>query len=137
MTAPDFNVPDIVGDPPYLSGKVCNALISERIFHNGELYAEANVIYLKADETWHRLFLDVGIIHWRPQDHAPQPFVVTQEDLTHSHFDIAEDAHLIGVPFSSYDMQANEAGCSITFHFQNGRRVVFDESMDRTRYAVI
>ena len=46
----DPSIPDITGEPPQLSGRICTALICEQFWYQGELVSAANVIYLKEDQ---------------------------------------------------------------------------------------
>jgi hypothetical protein len=137
MAGADFSIPDVTGEPPDLSGRICTAFICEQFWHDGVQISAANVIYIRADETWHRLALDAGIIQWREQTDTPQPWEVAEEGWSYPHHDLAQKESLHGVRFISYSMHASEVGCSVEFSFANGRRLVFEEVQDEVRYAAI
>jgi hypothetical protein len=135
MAAVDPNIADITGEPPELSGRICTALICEQFWHHGEQISVANVIYIRADQTWHRLALDAGVIHWRRQPETPEPWEVPEEGWSYPHHDLAQQEDLTGLRFSGYAMQASAIGCSVEFSFENGRRLAFEETQDEVRYV--
>ena len=137
MTALDWSVPDITGTPPTLDGKTCTGLICEQFWHQGQMASPANVIFIRADETWYRLVLDSGVIHWREQPSQPEPWEAREEGWTYPHFDLARHEHLAGLTFSGCVMQASESGCSVELSFSDCRRIVFQEASDIVTYAVI
>ena len=137
MAAVDPSIPDITGEPPRLSGHTCAALICEQFWHQDELVSIANVIYIQADETWHRLVLDAGVIHWRNQSASPEPWEAPEKGWSYPHFDLAQHEGLLGLRFIGYTMNASASGCSVEFSFANGRRLVFEETQDVIRYAAI
>ena len=137
MTALDSSVPDITGAPPILSGRTCNGLICEQFWDHGALHSAASVIYVKADEIWHRLVLDAGIIHWREQSVSPEPWEVAEEGWAYPHLDLANQEELIGLEFTGYVMRASESGCSVEFEFSDSRRLIFQEARDVVTWAVI
>ena len=137
MAAVDPSIPDITGEPPKLSGCICTALICEQFWNRGKLVSAANVIYIQADQKWHRLVLDAGVIHWRPQPTAPAPWQVPEEGWAYPHIDLAQQEALVGVPIMGYTMQASASGCSVEFLFANNRRIVFEDAQDNVRYAAI
>lgn len=137
MTAQDFSIPDVIGEPPNLAGSTCVALICQQFLHRGKLHCPANVVYIEASGTWHRLFLDSGAIHWRPQSEPPQPFEAPEDGWTYPLFDLGQSTGLTGLEIIGYKMQASESGCSVTFHFADGRQLIFQEISDVVSYAVI
>jgi hypothetical protein len=137
MAAVDPSIPDITGEPPQLSGHICTALICEQFWHHGKLVSIANVIYIQADQNWHRLVLDAGAIHWRNQPAPPEPWEVPEENWSYPHFDLAQKEGLVGLLFSGYTMRASASGCTVEFSFANGRRLIFEDVQDEVRYAAI
>ena len=61
----------IVGRAPELAGLLCEAFICEGFVHNGELVANANVVYRCFASAWRTLVIDCGVIIWRPSSSQP------------------------------------------------------------------
>ncbi len=137
MTALDLSVPDITGEPPLLRGKTCSGLVCEQFWNHGALCSVASAIYIKADEEWHRLVLDAGVIHWREQRTSPEPWEVAEEGWAYPHIDLANQEDLTGLTFTDYVMRASESGCSVELLFSDCRRLIFQETRDVVTWAVI
>lgn len=65
MLKTDGAVPDLVG-------RRCDGLLVQQFWQHGILADAADVVWLKLDGLWHELYLDAGVVHWRPQQAPPQ-----------------------------------------------------------------
>jgi hypothetical protein len=73
---------------PAITGARCRALIAQDFWANGQLVSNANVLFLQvADGTWHRFFIDAGVLFWKTVD-APEP-PRQHGDWDYRHADIA------------------------------------------------
>lgn len=55
----------IVGEWPNLIGGVVQEVIAQEFWCDRELEDEANVLYLKVSDKWHRLYFDYEVIFWQ------------------------------------------------------------------------
>ena len=65
---------EINGKFPHIEQKDLSKLICEQFWYDGELKDPANVVHLCVDNHWFRLYFDCGIIFWRDQSAAPEPY---------------------------------------------------------------
>src|SRR5690349_4290178 len=128
---------DVNGTPPGLAGKQCEGMLVQQYFYRGALEDDANNIYLRFEDTWHRLYFDCGTVFWRIQDSPPEPFVVADEGWEYPLLEIGVSAGVVGVRLDTYDMAPLEAGAFVEFKFANGKRIRFRNVNDRTSYVVI
>ena len=49
---------------PEIAGQKCEALLGQQYWYCGELTGDPNVLFLKLDDSWHRIFIDGGTV-WR------------------------------------------------------------------------
>ena len=56
----DFN-----GQPPALIGLVCTGLVVQHFYDGHTLADQASVVFLRFDDTWHRIYFETGIVFWR------------------------------------------------------------------------
>ena len=62
------------GVVPAIEGEVVAELLCIEMWCDGNLEEQANVIYLKIDECWHRHYFDCGIIFWRRDSVPPTSY---------------------------------------------------------------
>lgn len=127
---------EIVGHPPELAGLLCDALICEGYFYKGELIANANVVYLCFEDTWHKLVIDCGVIFWRQQVKLPKPWAVENEGFEYPHVDVGADAGVIGHRLESYEMATSTNGGHVTFLFDQGRIITIDNENDHSTFRI-
>jgi hypothetical protein len=128
---------EVNGDPPALSGKVCEGFVCEGYSCEGELVASANVTYLNFGGEWHRLYFEHRMVFWRPYAHVPKPWDVLAEGWAYPHTDLAASAAIRGQRLIEYVMSDTPNGCRVRFRFENGAVVDIVEDNDVASYAVI
>ena len=127
---------DIHGEPPALAGEICEAFLCEQFWYEGVLEAPANVTHLCFGGRWYRLYFDWGIIFWRPADASPASWAIPEEGFEYPLVDVGAESGVLGARLAEYRMEPAERGSRVTFLFDNGRRVVLEDSEDRTEYRV-
>ena len=126
---------EVNGEPPPLDGRVCEGLIAEEYWHNGVIDEPANVVWLRFNRTWHRLYFDCGIVFWRTAVDEPRPYTMPE---LHAEVKLADLGKMLGIAgdiLRHYEMRPVSAGSEVQFSFESGRVVVFKNVDDRTTYA--
>lgn len=92
---------DINGKIPALTGLVCQELLCQQYWYKGQLEEEANIIYLKFGDVWHRLYFDCSMIFWRSNDSTPVNYQLKDEGYNYPIVDLAQKFDLKGVMFGA------------------------------------
>ncbi|MCB9171988.1 MAG: hypothetical protein H6637_03610 [Ardenticatenales bacterium] len=93
---------ELNGEPPDLSGKICQGLYREEYWFEGDLIEPATILYLKFDGQWHRLYFDFGIIFWRLEDELPESFDVPEEGWSFKMIDVNRTIPVVGRCLEQY-----------------------------------
>lgn len=125
------------GEPPDLTGQICEAFLCEAHLHAGEVISSANVSYLKFDGSWHRVYFDCGIVFWRSQSEPPTDYEMPEHSSSCQITDVGRAAGVVGQSLDAYSMISTLTGSRITFRYTSGRQVVLEDSGDVTSFAVI
>lgn len=129
-----MNVSDLVdGTRPALEGRVCQAFVCQQFLVDGQLEDAANVVFLKFDDVWSRLYFD-GMIFWRLCEKPPHPFEVAEKGWSYQHVDVGAVADVIGRKLVRY--QTSDEPMRVSFEFDNGKRIFVESRNDRGRYVV-
>jgi hypothetical protein len=124
------------GQPPQLSGKICEGFLCESFVYDGKLEATANVTYLRFGGTWYRLYFEPGLIFWREAATDPREWSVSEEGWTYPHSDVAQLAGVLGEVLECYDMEADSSSARVYFHFRNGRHILIEDDNDNSNFRV-
>lgn len=104
-----------------LCGAVCSAFVGT----SGPDPLNVSILYIRLDDTWHRFFLDVGLLLWRSGD-EPNP----EDDLSpgETYRDLAAELAVLGVALADIVMTADGV---LRITFRNGASLVLScRSMD-------
>ena len=126
---------EIQGQPPSLGGKKCDALVCYEYWHQGSLIEPANVIFVRADGEWHKLFFDSGIIFWRSGVEPDPSFDAPEIDSMFRLVDLGQRFDLVGHRITACDAAPTLKGAKVTFAFDGGRSIVFETNSDGTSYV--
>ena len=129
---------DIVGIPPQIIGKRCQALLCQQYWYRGKFTEAALNIFLRFDNEWHRLFLYFDTIFWRPQEEEPQSWDIPEEGFEYPIVNLGKFLQVEGTTLSDLISESTEAaiGARVTFSFDNGCVVIFENKDDRTHFLV-
>ena len=127
----------IIGQPPKLAGAVCEGLLCEGFSADGDLLASANVVYLRFRGVWHRLCIDGGVIFWKEQDHEPASWSVRDKGWEYPHVDVGTSAGIVGQRLAHYEMTTNESTVQVNFLFDQGSKVIIENTNDRSDYRIV
>ena len=128
------SMPQLMGKPPELAGCTCTGLVLAEYWYQGRLCAPANVLWVRADEQWHRVCIDTGIVFWRngaPDQIPDEPEYGYSWPLV----DIGKARGLEGLMISRYVMSEDAGEVRIAFEFSNGQQFVLVHRDDVTSYA--
>jgi hypothetical protein len=126
---------EIQGEPPSLAGKYCEALVCYEHWHEGSLIEPANMIFIRADREWHKLFFDCAIVFWKsgvePDPSFDAPEIASMFRLV----DLGHKFKLLGLRITACDAAPTSTGAKVTIKFDGGRSVVFETANDITSYV--
>jgi hypothetical protein len=127
---------EIVGRPPALAGLACAGFVCQGFVNKGEPVQNAGTVYLRFSETWYRLIIDCGVIIWRDQTEAPEPWSVESEGWDYPHVDVGAAAGIVGERLQDYQMTTGAGRGCVTFKFANGRSVFIENNNDVSTYRI-
>lgn len=127
---------EVIGQPPELTGLLCEAFICEGFVSKGKLIANASVVYLRFAGTWHKLIIDGGVIFWRPCPGGPSPWAIASEGWEYPHIDVGAVAGIVGHRLREYRMETVVAGGSVIFYFDNSRTITIDNDNDASSFRI-
>jgi hypothetical protein len=64
----------IQGDPAPLIGRTCRRLVAVAFVVDGAVRDDANEVLIETAEDWTQLCFDHGLVFWRPDREAPEPY---------------------------------------------------------------
>jgi hypothetical protein len=126
---------DIHGHPPSFESVRCDELLCQQYWYQGELCEPANVVYLRAGPTWHRLVLHYGIVFWSSQEDEPQSGGIPEIGAEYRLDDIGTRLDLAGRVVESYEASAVAGGVQVCFRFEGGRKITFQNIGHTTTIA--
>ena len=133
------------GDPPEIVGMPCEELLVQQYWSEGELVEEANVVHMRFDGEWYRLYFEHAQIFWRLDHRAPElasaEATILAEDpgedeLAFRLVDVARQWRFRGDTLLAYDGESVENGARVWFQFAGGTRLAFQCIGDHTTYRV-
>ena len=133
---PDIDPLNVNGLVPELVGKVCESILAQEFWSEGEREEEANVVYLKADSRWTKIYFDWGIVFWRDADTGDVPTVseksIPTSDDPFIIRDIGTELELNGKRFKKPQMVSIKNGAMVTLEFDDGSSISFRSVNDST-----
>ena len=113
------------GITPKLQDQVCEELICQQFWLEGKLVNEVDVLYIKTEGRWHQLYFDEGIVFWRPQQQAPQPFAQSPGDVfAYPFVDVAQKYQLRDRMITSLNVEPLLQGVRVSFSFEKAGTVI-------------
>jgi hypothetical protein len=100
----------IVGRPPELKGRRCDALICQGFVDEGVAVATAGVVHIRCDGIWHRLTIDCGVLIWRRSAEFSASWEVPEEGWEYPLTDVGAMIGVIGRYFGGYEVSFTPAG---------------------------
>jgi hypothetical protein len=130
---------EVSGDVPDLGGLVCEAFLCQSYWYEGREVEPANVVYLQFGSVWRRLYMDRGIVFWRPQDGPPEPHDAASEGCSYPVVDVGLAASVIGVRLDYLEMAWSDSEAAVTFRFANRSSVIITcgYTEDVTTYRIV
>jgi hypothetical protein len=126
---------EVHGIQPNIEGLVCEQLMAEEYWHDGNLVSSANVVYILVSSCWHRLTIDRGELFWRSSQPTPEPY---QMSKLKSEVRIIDLGILYGVKqlvLDRIDSKTIDDGAAVIFVFRGGRTVRFSNVDDSTSHG--
>ena len=128
----------VVGHPPPLAGRRCDALLVAEYWDQGRCVDPANGVHLCWDGRWHRLgFPCDDAAEWTSGGAVagePRPADFPEFGASSRVVDLAGPRGLVGVRLRGYTMEPGPRLPRATFEFADGRRLVFEHDRGMTTY---
>lgn len=129
------NAVDLNGDPPSLAALQCEGFICQAFIYEGEVVETAQIVHMCFGGSWYRLYFDFGFIFWRASE-SPLPWEVEEEGWIYPLKDIGVSLGLVGKRLEYYKMEVFGPAAEVTFVFEGGPRIVFENYDDNTNFRV-
>ena len=118
------------GTPPDFRNKECTEIVVMEYWYVGKLDEEGNVIHLKVDDQWHRLYFDYGNIFWRTEKDEEVEFINSSTEVGEYKFrHILKEIKII----KNYEMIEVKGGSKIELNFTDQERIIFECINDNTK----
>lgn len=124
----------IIGDWPVFSGGEIQELIAQEFWCDGKLEDEANVIYLKVSNEWHRLYFDYEIIFWKKGPNGiDDPNADRGKDFGYTLRDLKAELGLKNQTIIECTKEVLLKGVAVLFRFSNGKNIQVSSVNDQTK----
>lgn len=128
---------NVIGGLPDIEGRRCEAFICQRFVFHDEPVEDAGRIYVRFERNWRDLTIDCGVVLWREATGAPEPWAVEDEGWKYPHVNVGERAGVIGSRLEELRTESTPTGATITFSFENGRKIVIHNQDDRSTFRIV
>ncbi|MGL4573732.1 MAG: hypothetical protein ACRCV9_02975 [Burkholderiaceae bacterium] len=126
------------GSPPEIVGQRCASLVVQHFYDGFTLRDPANVVFLRFQETWYRIYFETGTVFWRSGDSPEQPVNSTLEHGLLLN-DLSELSSIVGHDLIEIEYSATERGdVSVDFRFDGGALLSlrYETDLDVTQISV-
>ncbi|MEZ6037512.1 MAG: hypothetical protein R3F29_08530 [Planctomycetota bacterium] len=127
---------EVHGKWPELRGQHCDACIAEEYWFEGTLEVPANVVWLRAGATWHRLVIDCGIVFWSTRVAGPEAYEMPELRAEVRLRDLGRELAMAGETIEEIAGAPASGGVDVWIVFRSGRRVTFRDRDDHTTWLV-
>jgi len=128
---------DVIGDPPKIEGRICEALICQNFVYQGTVESTANATFLKFDGQWYRLCFELYAVIWRRYNDEPKSWRDEETSCEHQMQDVGTSAGVVGVRLEGYEVESTSESLKVTLIFEGGRKLIIEDMNEATNYAVI
>jgi len=123
------------GQPPDIVGQLCNGLVVQSFYDGASLTDQANVVFFRFGDTWHRIYFEAGIVFWRTGEAPENPVNST---ISHGLLlnNLSEMTSVVGHHLARVAYSATPRGdVSVECLFESGAglSLTYDTSTDSTR----
>ncbi len=126
----------INGQWPKLEGTQLEELLCEEFWYDQKLEEQANIIHIKVNNKWLRLYFDYGTIFWRNKSKKPEQSKFIQNGIKTEFrvIDLAKLKNIKGEFITKVDPSNITGGSQVLFSFSNGVKIKFKNIDDVTEY---
>lgn len=127
---------DVVGTWPDFAGKVLDQLIAQEAWFAGECDDEANVVWLRVDGAWHKLYFDGDAVFWAPTPEGPAQPTDPQGTPDFPLNDLGTGHNLHGQRIAEIAGNWVDEGSEVSLRFDGGQALTFRNRFDTTSVIV-
>jgi hypothetical protein len=128
---------EINGVEPDIIGHTCESLVAIEYSHAGVLVEPANVTFLRFSSRWYRLYVDSGIVFWRPDDFGPRSFDADELNATFRAVDIGVRFGITGRRLVAIEYEPLDEGSRVRLRFEGGAELKLEDRNDVTSYSAV
>ncbi len=125
---------EINGVWPVLESGMLEELLCSEMWYQGKVEESANVIYIKVNGSWHRLYFDYGIIFWRKDKEGPKEYAMPEYESHFNVVDVGRKYNLVNNLIESVVGHVLPKGSEIIFRLANEKTITFSNIEDNTTY---
>ncbi len=127
----------IVGEWPRLIGGVVQEIVAQEFWCDGTLEDEANILYLKISDKWHRLYFDYEIIFWKTGPNGINDYNADRgKEFGYPLRDLVRELDLFGQTLTKCEKLILPNGVAVNFEFSNGVNIVVSSINDQTKIKI-
>ena len=122
---------EVHGEIPNIVGAKCEGVLSQGLIYGIEVVQDS-VLFIKANDAWHRLAIDNGVVFWRQQDDEPRSWSIPADGFHFPVRDVAVVAGMQGLRFESLSQAQSGSTTFVELTFSAGRVIRFSERGGQT-----
>ena len=129
----DTTEPRINGEWPDVLNKKLDELIVQEYWYAGKQEEQANVVWLKINGAWLRLYFDSAIIFWRSSENEPS-YSAPGPNESHNYplRNLGAELRVRDQTIVKCEPTVIVNGAQVTLSFGNGRKLTFKSVNDST-----
>lgn len=117
---------EVNGHWPKIEKQSLQEMIVQEFWYDGVLEESANVVYLKINSHWFRLYFDCGIVFWRQDNEGLEDdFASRSNDTGYPLIDLAENLRVKGAEIIQCRGRIIAGGSEVEFQFSDNPPIIF------------
>ena len=117
---------EVNGHWPQIEKQFLQEMIVQEFWYDGVLEEPANVVYLKIDSDWLRLYFDCGIVFWREDNEGLEDQLASRgSDTSYPLIDLAEHLGVKGAEIIQCTGKVVPGGSEVELQFRDKPPIIF------------
>jgi hypothetical protein len=126
---------DINGEPPAVTGKICDAFVCQDLRLDGGVEDRAYITHICFEGRWHRLYFEPFMIFWRTVEGAPAAADEPGSECVLD--DVGQEHAIVGVRLRSLSHGRSSEWIEARFGFENGITLKIRHDTKRAEVLVV
>ena len=121
-----MNKLEVNGNWPEIERQSLQEMIVQEFWYDGVVEEPANVVYLKINNDWYRLYFDCGIVFWREGNEGLEDELASRgNDTGYPLIDLTEQLGIKGAEIIQCEGSVVSEGSEVEFQFSTKNAVIF------------